>query len=178
MAKGGLLKVRPLPKKFKMRITTKLLIFIIIFGLTFLAQKIRTQEIVVTGSWTLTIDALDLQAGAGSDLIDTYESALDQVSIDVTVTGNRNWRVDVRKGDTNWHSDFELSVRRTSDGTGPGTVAGGTSYQIVTDTDQSFFSGRRNKFSINVQLKLSGVSIQILPDNHATEVYYTIVDLG
>ena len=160
-----------------MRITTKLLIFIIIFGLIFIAKKIRTQDIIVTGSWTLTIDASDLQAGAGSDLIDTYESASDQIDITLYVQGANQWRVDVRKSDSNWHSDFQSSVRRTSDGSGPGSISGGTSYQVVTDTDQSFFNGHKDRQGIKVQLELSGVSVQIPPDTYSTTVYYTVVQI-
>lgn len=159
-----------------MRITTKLLIFIIIFGLIFIAKKIRTQDIILTGSWVLTIDASDLQAGAGSDLIDTYESASDQIDIYIGAQGAKPWKVDVSKSDANWHSDFQLSVRRTSDGTGPGSIAGGISYQVVTDTDQSFFDGNKDRSDIKVQLELSGVSVQVPTDTYTTTVYYTVVN--
>lgn len=159
-----------------MRITTKFLIFIIIFGLIPIDNKVHTHDITVTGSWILTIDASDLLAGAGSDLIDTYESASDQIDIYIDAQGAKSWRVDVRKGDTNWHSDFQLSLRRTSDGTGYGFISGGTSYQEVTDTDQSFFNGGRDRSDIKVQLELSGVSVQVPTDTYATTVYYTVVN--
>lgn len=165
-------------KRIKMKITTKFLILFIIFGLMAIDKKVQAQiSITVTGDWSETIDASDLQAGAGSDLIDTYESASDAVSINISGTtgAGDNWRVDVKKVDTNWHGNFILYVKRTSDGTG-GTVSGGTSYQQVTDTYQSFFSGSDDVSGINVQLKLSGVSIQIPPDIYTTTVYYTVVD--
>lgn len=161
-----------------MRITTKFLILLIIFVSITIWEKIQAAiSITVTGSWTETIDASDLQAGAGSDLIDTYESASDQIVIDITNATAAPWRVDVRKSDANWHADFQLSVRRTSSGTGNGTISGGTSYQEVTDTDQSFFNGTKNRDGINVQLKLSGVSIQIPPDTYTTTVYYTVIEI-
>lgn len=52
-----------------------------------MAQQI---DISVTGSWTETIDASDLQSEPGTDLVDTYTSAGDQVSvsIDNVVYGN------------------------------------------------------------------------------------------
>jgi hypothetical protein len=188
LVKGGPQKVRPEKnphpppvrrKTNKMKITTKFLILLIIFGLIATGKKIKAQDITVTGSWFLTIDASDLQAGAGSDLIDTYESASNQVTIDISSVGGNNWRVDVKKVDTNWHSSFHLYVKRTSNGTGSGggSISGGTSYQEVTDTDQSFFSGNRNRYGINVQLKLSGVSVQIPPDTYITTVYYTVTRL-
>lgn len=132
-------------------------------------------NLTLTGSWSETIDALDLQAGAGSDLIDTYESASNEISIQIVSPAN--WRVDVRKSDITWHSNFQLYVRRTSDGTGGGSISGGTTYQEVTDTDQSFFTGNKNRNSVDVQLRLTGVSIQIPPGTYTTTVYYTVVDL-
>ena len=160
-----------------MRITTRFLIPFIIFGSITIGKKIQAQDITVTGSWSETIDASDLQAGAGSDLIDTYESASDQVTIDVFGQGGNPWRVDVKKVDTNWHSSFHLYVKRTSDGIGEEPISGGTSYQEVSDTDQSFFTRRKDRTNINVQLKLNGISVQIPPDTYITTVYYTVVDI-
>jgi len=155
------------------------LIPFIIFGSIAAGEKTQAQiNITVTGSWSETIDASDLEAGAGSDLIDTYESIAGAVSISISgTTGpSDNWRVDVKKVDTNWDSSFHLYVRRTSDGTG-GSVSGGTAYQEITDVDQSFFDGSDDVGGINIQLKLSGVSVQISPDSYITTVYYTVVDL-
>lgn len=134
--------------------------------------------ITVSGSWTLTIDATDLQSGAGSDLNNLYESATKAVSIDISGVGGKDtWRVDVKKTDTNWHSNFQLFVKRTSNGSGKSAnISGGTTYQEVTDTDQSFFSGSGKKRNIRIQLKLVGVSVQIPQDIYTTTVTYTVVD--
>lgn len=131
-------------------------------------------SITVTGSWSETIDELDLQAGAGSDLIGTYESASDAVSISISGAVS-TWRLDVKKVDTNWHSDLILWVRRTTVGTG-GTVSGGTDYLQVSGTDQPFISGSGDVSGIAVQLKLSGMSIQVPQDTYTTTVYYTALD--
>ena len=162
-----------------MRITTGFLIPFIIFGSIAAGEKTQAQiNITVTGSWSETIDASDLQDGAGSDLIDTYESIADAVSISISGTtgASDNWRVDVKKLDTNWDSSFHLYVKRTSNGTG-GSVSGGTAYQELTDVDESFFSGSDDVSGIDIQLKLSGVSVQIPPDSYMTTVYYTVVDI-
>lgn len=151
----------------------------IIFGSIAVAQKTQAQiNITVAGSWFLTINASDLLAGAGTDLIDTYESAADAVSISISETtgASDNWRVDVKKVDTDWESSFHLYVKRTSQGTG-GSVSGGTAYQEITDADQSFFNGSDDVSGIDIQLKLSGVSVQIPPDTYTTTVYYTVVDI-
>jgi hypothetical protein len=159
-----------------MKVTTKFLIFIIIFGLISIDKKVQTQDITVTGSWFLTIDASDLQAGAGSDLNDKYTSANDAVHIDISNTSG-NWRVDVRRADSNWHSDFILKVKRNSDGTGSGTISGGTTEVTVPQTDQEFFTGSSDRDDVHVELTLENVSVQIPPDNYTTTVYYTVVDI-
>ena len=71
--------------------------------------------IAVTGNWSKTIDASHLQAGAGSDLIDTHESDAGLVTIDISATVG-NWGLDIKKFDGDWHADLHLYARRTSDG--------------------------------------------------------------
>jgi len=160
-----------------MKVLTKFLILFVIFGLIAAGEKGEAAvSITVSGSLSLSIDASDLVAGAGSDLIGTYESNSDQIVLDVDV-GKGNFRVDVSKINTNWHSDFQLYVRRTSDGTGSGKISGDTSYQEITDTYQSFFTFKKERTGINLQLKLSGVSVQVAPDTYTTTVYYTVVKI-
>lgn len=160
-----------------MKRVTKFLILLVMFGLIATGEKGEAAvSITVSGSWSLSIDASDLVAGAGSDLIGTYQSNSDQIVLDIDV-GKGNFRVDVSKINTNWHSDFQLYVRRTSDGTGSGKISGGTSYQEVTDTYQSFFTFKKDRTGINLQLKLSGVSVQVAPDTYTTTVYYTVVKI-
>jgi hypothetical protein len=155
------------------------ILFMVLLFFT-LGSSIYALDIKVKGSWSETIDASDLQAGPGSDLFDTYESVLDEVLITNIDQGpgSVNWRVDVSKLDINWHSNFQLYVRRSSDGNGSGTISGGTSYQEVTDTDQSFFNGSGNRINIGIQLRLSGVSVQVPPDTYTTAVYYTIIQIN
>jgi hypothetical protein len=162
-----------------MRITTGFLIPFIIFGSIAVAQEAQAEiNITVAGSWLLTIDATDLVDGAGTGLIDTYENIADAVSISISGTtgASDTWRVDVKKVDTDWYGSFHLYVQRTSEGTG-GSVSGGAAYQEITDMNQSFFDGSDDVSGIGIQLKLSGVSVQIPPDTYATTVYYTVVDI-
>lgn len=155
---------------FKWNILPLLCILLLSGGLW--AIRIR-----VSGSWAEYIDEADLQGPPGSDLISSYESASDQIEIDIRQTRS-NWSVDVRKVDTNWHSGLHLYVKRTSDGSGApgGSISSGTSYQEVTDTYQAFFSGYRQRSYINIQLRVDGVSIQIPPGTYDTTVYYTVYE--
>jgi hypothetical protein len=148
-------------------------LLIFIFLITSCAWAI---SITVTGSWNEIIDSADLQGPAGSDLISSCESASNQIDIDITeVTGS--WEVTIRKADTNWDSNLSLYAKRTSDGTA-GTINGGTTYQEISDIDQSFFwsDSGVDTYNIFIQLKVSGLSVQIPPDNYTTTVYYTITE--
>jgi len=154
--------------------TATLLAVIALF--IFITVETVAIQISVSGSWTRTIDAADLQGLAGSDLNPVYESANNQIGIDIRQTGT-NWRVDIKKVDTNWHGNFHLFVRRTSNGNGSGSIAGGTTYQEVTDIDQAFFSGSLTRNFMDIQLRLEGVSVQIPQDSYMTTVYYTVTEI-
>jgi len=145
------------------------------FLLFLISSSAASIEITSTGNWSVTIDSSNLINGAGSDLNSTYESTTYQVSLTISSTSG-SWRVDVRKANTNWHTDLHLWVRRTGDGSG-GSVSNGTVYQELTGTDQPFFTGSDNVSGITLQLKLSGMSVQVPPDTYTATIYYTVVDI-
>lgn len=161
-----------------MKPASRFILIVLACGLISSVKTCEAIDIAVTGSWALTIDASNLTGGAGTDLTDTHESASHQVTVTIsTTTGNDdNWRVDVKRTDTTWHGDFTLSVKRTGDGTGGGTITGGAAYQAVATTDNAFFSGAGDRSDIPVQLRLSGVSVQVPPDTYSTTATYTVVD--
>ena len=132
--------------------------------------------ITVQGSWSKTIGSADLIAGAGSDLTSTYESSSNQGVITIGSTAG-SWRVDVKKLDTVWDSDLHLHVRRTSDGTGPGSISGGTSYVEITGVDTTLFSGDDDRSDVDQQLRISGVSVSLGVSNFSTTITYTVVDV-
>jgi hypothetical protein len=147
-------------------------------GLTLAASSSSAIDIVVVGSWAVSIDSGDLRGGPGTDLIAVYESTPEEVTVTISnTTGNEdNWRVDVRRTDTKWHEDFALYVKRTGSGTGGGSITGGTEYQEVTTSDSAFFAGSGDRTDIPLQLKLEGVSVHVPPDSYSTAVTYTVVD--
>lgn len=166
-----------LKEKEKLKLVVVSLLAVILLSSIIITGEICWAiSIVTTGTWSETIDASDLAAGAGSNLISSYESASNAVSMDISATIG-NWGVDVKKIDTNWHGDFHLYVQRTSDGTGSGTISGGGTYQEVSDSDLNFFSGSDDRSNVDIQLKLTGVSIQVSPDVYTTTIYYTVFDL-
>jgi len=137
-------------------------------------------DISAAGGWSETIDQFDLASGAGSNLTDTYESTTGGTGIDVSgcTDDADNWRVDVRRiDDGDWHGDFVLYAKRTSSGDGGGSVSGGLSYVEITAADTELFSGSGNRTGIDVQYKLTGMSVEIAPDNYGQIVVFTVVDV-
>jgi hypothetical protein len=120
-------------------------------------------HVFLFGSWTETIDETDLQGGAGSDLNSTYDHT---IAVYIWIfRGSNNWRLDVRKNDTNWHSNLHLWI--SSDG---------TNYQEVTGTYQQFMTGSGSGLQ-PVYLRVTGVSVQVPADTYATTVSYHAVQL-
>jgi len=148
-----------------------------------LAQNVL---ITVTGDWNLTLDVTDLQGGAGSNLVGTHSSAVDvtRVTLKKDYGGtwwefliNFDWRVDISKSDTNWDANLQLWTRRTGNGTGLGSISGGTAYQQVTGVDSYFFNGNFPHYNIPIQYQVRGVSVQVPADSYETTVVYTITEL-
>ena len=142
--------------------------------------KAKSIDISATGGWSEIVNETDLASGAGSDLVATYESSVNATSMSIsnTLDENDNWRLDVRRVDSGgWHGNFTLSVRRTSDGNGPGSVSGGLSYIEITTMDSQFFSGAGNRAAIDLQYQLTGMSVSVSPSNYSTTIVFTIVDI-
>ncbi len=135
-------------------------------------------DITVTGNWIETIDASDLIAGAGTDLMDFCESAMDQTLITISNTGGDSdtWRVDVKMTTANWHGDLSCEVKRTGPGTGSGSISGGMGYVDVGTSDVSFFSGAGDRMDVPLRCKCKGWSTQIPPDTYSATFIFTVVD--
>ncbi|MBV9658609.1 MAG: hypothetical protein JO295_10905 [Verrucomicrobia bacterium] len=150
---------------------------IAIWALLFLVVVVHAvAEIMVSQSWLLTTNAANLVSGAGSDLERQFESAAGNTTLSVTnIPSSGTWRVFARRADGVWNGNFAFYVRRTSSGSGSGTIAGGDSYVEVTNTDTEFFSGTADRNTIAIQSKLSGVSKNLAPNTYTTAVIFTVV---
>ncbi|MFC2170056.1 hypothetical protein ACFLRM_05795 [Acidobacteriota bacterium] len=153
--------------------------FWVLLCVLFFAIGSWAQIITVTGNWIQIIDSSNLQGPAGSDLNPSYESAIDEIYIDLEELPS-DWEVDVKKFDENWDPNLNLYIQKISDGTAGTPLEGGEGYQLVTDSDQFFFEpgSGGSDLAINgiyIQLKVDGVSVQIPPDIYITKVYYTII---
>lgn len=135
-------------------------------------------DVYATGGWNLTVDSSCLVGGAGSGLIESFESGLDASMINITGTSGSAdaWRVRVRKSDALRLHGVTLYVKRTGDGSGSGIISGGTSYTAVETSDADFFDGCGDRTGIAVQYKVSGISINVPPGTYSTVITFTVVD--
>lgn len=153
----------------------KFWIWMIPFSLFGIAS-LFSQNIRVTGSWTFSIDETYL-SGPGEDLVDTYESALTQILMDIHGQKLASYQVTIQRSDVVWNSYFRVFARRTSDGTGNGYISGGTEYVEAGTSPQLFFTGGKNRSNIEIQLRLSGVTVGAEYGTYVTNVVYTIIQL-
>ena len=153
-------------------------VLFLVISLLLALTRVEAIDISAAGGWTETIDEDDLQSGAGSNLIATYESVTNASTANISnCSGDTdNWRVDVKRSDSGWQGDFVLYAKRTSDGTGTGSISGGLSYIEITTVDVEFFSGAGNRNNIDLQYRLTGMSVNASPNTYNTTIILTIAD--
>jgi len=163
-----------IPRTYPRKMRTFINLFLALILLWSAVSAIRIQ---VSGSWNLVLTGADLEGPPGSNLRPEHESLSDAVRI--RVKERRDWEVDVRKSDINWHPDLHLFIRRTSDGKGRrgSVIIGGWNYQEISDFDQRWFWGRGDRDNINTQLKISGVSVSLPAGMYTTIITYTAIEL-
>jgi hypothetical protein len=120
-----------------------------------------------------TFDVTSLTGGAGSDFTGTHEQ-LSQLALMEIKNANAGWRLDVSRADTLWPAGVRLYVRRNGDGTGTGTITGGTSYQEVTTVNTELFRGTLARKDIPMQFMVTGVSVSGGAGSFSTTVTYTV----
>ncbi len=157
-----------------------ILLFAMGLGMVLLAAgpAVAVIDITVTGSWTQSIDKNNLTGGPGTNLTSTFTSAQNANLINITgATSKRdNWQINIKRINTTWTGSLLVFARRTSNGTGTGTISGGQAYIQVTTTDTTFFTGAGNRNGIQIQLQLTGASLTVPPNQYSTTIQYTVID--
>lgn len=170
---GGRRKFSPLIPGVKVKGKLKKIIVMALIFLGF--NYLQAIRITVNGTWIEIIDANDLDGPPGSDLRPFIESSPAQVLISILNT-HRLWEVNISREDFLWPKEFQLYVRRTGDGRGPGTIQGGLAYLKILEVDQLFFSGSNQRLGIPLQFRLEGLSVDIPPGNYVTNIIYTVIE--
>ena len=127
------------------------------------------------GPWNSTIDAGDLEAGAGSEFnspvaIDVLVSTL---AISGTGGGNWNVKVSLTGEGAEWLSGVSIAVKRGGD-SDDNDISGGLTYRVLTSSPEVFFSGTGDYESIEILLRVEGFDIHARPDEYNLGIRYTI----
>jgi len=130
-------------------------------------------DLTSSGDWVETINAADLVSGAGSALLNPESvSGVTTLSVSNPLV---TWRVRVHRTSGSWMSNVEIWVKRSSGGSGLGTISGGTSYMQLTGTDVDFFSGTLARSNISLQFKVTGLSLTVTPGTYQSPIVFTVV---
>jgi hypothetical protein len=142
-------------------------------AIALLVIEASAMDIASSGDWTRTINAADLTGGAGTDLNSEYDSPVGITSINIS-NGTGSWQVTVRRDTSSWPAGLHVWVRRTSDGTGTGSISGGAGYVEITTLDTVVFSGAEARNNVALQFRVTGLSKNVTPDTYVSSVIYTV----
>jgi hypothetical protein len=109
-----------------------------------------------------------------------YLTGKDQILLSVCNSASLGaiWRVDVRRDAADWPKGMKLEVRRTGDGLGEGSIVGRRGFVEVGTTFHTLCSGRGDRTSIPIQIRISGCPLDMDVGMHATSITYTVVQMG
>ena len=156
----------------------RLLVLVSIFNIV--SFNIVAQSLTVSADFSKTTSVNDLAGSAGSDFDNQYFKSGETGDITISavdIGANVFWQVYVRKADSTWPSTVKIFVKRTSVGTGVGSAytTGGDTNQEVTDSDELFFSGRKECSSIDIQISLEGASVILNANTFMSQLIFTLV---
>jgi hypothetical protein len=144
----------------------------LLFFLAF-AGAARSANLTSSGDWTTRIGVADLVAGAGSDFKSQFESVSGVTTLTISNAPGA-WSLRVHIGGGGGSSDVTVWVKRTSNGSGSGSITGGSEYMAVTGSDVELFSGSGNRSSISLQYKLTGLSRKVSPTAYLSSITFTV----
>ncbi|WAC14698.1 hypothetical protein [Dyadobacter pollutisoli] len=157
-----------------------LLFLILIVGASGFCQTIAiSTSTPAGGTWSVTSLSSSLTS-AGSNYTHVEESSASHTMLKVTAL--LLYSVSAHQNVTsNWDSSLLLSIKRTGNGTGSGTIANGTDYIQLTTSPQTFFTGSLglglSRDNIPVQYKITGLSVMLPVKTYTTTIQYTITGL-
>lgn len=141
--------------------------------LILLSHFAQCADLTSMGDWAETVTATNLVAGAGSDLQPQFES-ISGVTMLTISNSPGPWILRARLSGTGGHGDVTVQVKRTSTGSGTGSIDGGTTYTELTGLDSEIFSGTESRGSISLQFKLTGLSCHVSPDTYLSSIIFTV----
>jgi hypothetical protein len=125
------------------------------------------------GDWTETLTASHLAAGAGSDLSNQLESIAGVTTLTISDAPG-DWKIRARRSSSRWNDNFALFVKRTSAGSGSGSISGAESYVEITGNDVEILAGSEDRSSISLQFKLTGLASNVAAATYLSSIIFTV----
>lgn len=145
----------------------------LLLQLTLLAGFSLAADLTSSGDWVESITASHLTAGAGSDLQAKFESVAGVTTLTIFNTSG-SWTLRARRGGNPGHPNVAIHVKRTSNGAGSGSIAGGTSYLELSTSDAELCSGSGDRSGIALQVKLTGLNRTVSPATYLSSLIFTV----
>lgn len=90
-----------------------------------------------------------------------------------------SWQLSVSRVDNTINTDLRFWVNKVNDGSSSSSGAsinpnGPSAFQEIQLSSQSLFSGVKNRQSVQISYKISGISVLKKVSTYSTTIYYTI----
>jgi hypothetical protein len=139
----------------------------------------RAADVSVLGvPWTISVGAAHLQAGAGSEFESPIVSDVHVAFLSITNTGGASWNLRISRtvvGDP-LPAGVVVSLKRGG-GSAEAGISDGLTYQPLTDQTEAFFSGTGDYESVEILVRLDGITTQTIPDLYSLTIRYSVVEL-
>jgi hypothetical protein len=130
---------------------------------------------VLGGPWSMAVGASHLEAGAGTDFHSPVATDVLVAVLTIENTGGASWNLRIaREGnEMQWPSGVSVSLKRGG-GSAEAGISDGLSYRALTSDAQPFFSGTGDYLSVEILLRLDGVTTQTPPGLYSLMIRYAI----
>lgn len=144
-------------------------------AILFLAIQARAADVSVLGvPWTLMVGTAHLQAGAGTEFESPIVSDVHLAFLSITNTGGASWNLRIaRENAMQWPDGVSILLKR-SGGSGEAGLSDGLSYLALTSDPQAFFSGTGDYESVEILVRLDGITTATAAGLHSLTIRYAV----
>lgn len=140
------------------------------------AQVVMGADVTLSGGpWLRTVSRSDLGHGAGSDFRSPLEVDVLVATLSVSNTAGGNWSLRIAReaNEAVWPPGLTIAVKRSGAWDENG-LSDGVSYRTLTPDLQTLFSGAGDYPSIQIMMRVDGLSVQMLPGLYEFSIRYVI----
>jgi hypothetical protein len=144
--------------------------------LLFYVSVARAADVsVVAAPWFMSIGTLHLAQGAGTDFLSPIASDVFIAQLAISNTGGANWSLRIaREGnESQWPPGVSVSLRRGG-GSAEAGISDGLTYRTLTSDLQPFFSGTGDYASVEILVRLDGVTVHTPPGFFSLAIRYAV----